>query len=221
MDFTTWLSLVTICTLGAMSPGPSIAIIIQITAKGGRIQGMVAALAHGIGIGCYALLAAAGLAVIIKQSPVLFESLKLLGAVFLVYLGIKALGVNMPNLHVPGFRRPESKEPTTETLHSTDQQKVTRSSNSFIIGFLTAFLNPKVALFFLALFSQFVSDQAGFMEKMLMASTAATIDALWYCLIALIASEKTLVKKFSGYGNLLQKMFGLLLIALAIRVALT
>ena len=208
MEISTWLSLFAICTLGAMSPGPSTAIIIQTTIRNGRSEGVLAGVGHGIGVGCYALLTAAGLAVVMKQSPVLFEGLKLLGAGFLAYLGCKALGLN---LH---FLSPAKNQ-------ATDNHKPPPfSSNGFVIGFLTAALNPKVAFFFLALFSQFVSTDAGLIEKLIMISTAAIVDALWYCLVAVAASNKNITGKFSGYGYWLEKIFGGLLIALAIRVAL-
>lgn len=212
MEFTSWLSLVVVCTLGAMSPGPSIALIIDITAKGGRRQGVVAAIAHGLGVGCYALLAAAGLAVAIQQSSLLFALLQFLGAAFLAYLGLRALGFKL------AISR--SKPDNNASKHALIN-KPTRSHSSFMVGFLTAILNPKVALFFLALFSQFVSPTAGLLEKLVMGSTAATIDTLWYVLVALLASNTALAGHFSGYGIWLQKGFGVLLIGVAIRIVLT
>lgn len=204
MNLTDWLSLLAICTLGAMSPGPSIAIIIQITAEQGRNQGIIASIAHGLGVACYAFLAVLGLAVALEQSPVVFQSLQLLGAAFLTYLGLKALGVQWPG-RPPADKQAASKAPS--------------SSNSFMVGFLTAALNPKVAIFFIALFSQFVRPEAGTIEKTIMASTAAIVDALWYCLIAIVVSRKNMTGRFSRYAPAMQKIFGVLLIAVAIRVA--
>lgn len=209
MELSTWLSLVTICILGAMSPGPSIAIILQITARSGRNQGMLAALAHGLGVGCYAAVAAAGLAVVIAGVPGLFAGLQYLGALFLAYLGLTALGLSSPFV--------AEKQPAV----SAGQQPFHQSSstNNFTIGFLTAFLNPKVALFFIALFSQFVRDDSGVGEKIIMATTVAVIDGLWYCTVAVVASGQILSSKLSRYGKLFEKFFGVILIALAIRVA--
>ncbi|ARN73571.1 LysE family translocator [Oceanicoccus sagamiensis] len=205
MEFTAWLSLLAICTLGAMSPGPSIAIIIQITAQRGRGQGITASIAHGIGVACYAFLAVLGLAVALEQYPLLFQTLQLLGAAFLAFLGLKALGVQWPKGHIDD----NSQQPA----HSPS------SSNSFIVGFLTAALNPKVALFFIALFSQFVRPEAGILEKTMMASTAAIVDALWYSIVAMVVSKDHVASKFSRYSPVLEKIFGVLLVAVAIRVA--
>jgi threonine/homoserine/homoserine lactone efflux protein len=212
MELTTWLSLVVVCTLGAMSPGPSIALIIDITAKGGRQHGVVAAIAHGLGVGCYALLAAAGLAVVVQQSSLLFSLLQFMGAAFLAYLGLKALGFNV------AIKRNKAATSSSEQPHSTTP---TNYRSSFVVGFLTAILNPKVALFFLALFSQFVSPDAGLLEKIVMGSTAAGIDTLWYVLVALLTSNTTVAKHFAGSGKWLQKGFGVLLIGVAIRIVFT
>ena len=206
MDITTWLSLVAICMLGAMSPGPSIAIIIQITSTRGRTQGILGGIGHGVGIGCYAVLAVAGLAAAIEQSPLIFNILQYVGAGFLAYIGLQALGVSWPD-------RSKNIEPSSEVAGAT-------SSNSFIIGFLTAFLNPKVALFFLALFSQFIHSDADMTEKTILASTVAITDTIWYCLVAIVSSQDRVTRKFAPYGKLLQKAFGLLLVILALRLAL-
>jgi len=69
MTFTVWLSLFTICILGAMSPGPSFA----------------------FGIGIYAFVTLIGLAVVLQQSPLLFKTISYAGAGYLAYLGYNAL----------------------------------------------------------------------------------------------------------------------------------
>ncbi len=61
MTLTLWLSLATVCTLGAMSPGPSLALVIRNTVQGGMQRGVATAIGHGLGIALYALLVAMGL----------------------------------------------------------------------------------------------------------------------------------------------------------------
>ena len=69
MTFTTWLTVASICLLGAMSPGPSLAVVLKQTLSGGRKTGLFAAITHGLGIGLYALLCISGIAVMIVASP--------------------------------------------------------------------------------------------------------------------------------------------------------
>ena len=81
-------------------------------------------------------------------------------------------------------------------------------------------MNPKIALFFLALFSQFVRPDAGMTEKAIMAATAGVIDALWYIIVAVVLSHSIILERLRARACLLDRLFGLILIALAIRVAL-
>ena len=91
MSFSAWLSLVAICCLGAMSPGPSLAMVVRHTLGGSRAKGIVCAWAHSLGIGFYALVTLLGLAVVLKKAPVVFNGIAILGALYLAYLGIQAL----------------------------------------------------------------------------------------------------------------------------------
>lgn len=83
MTFAVWLSLFSICLLGAMSPGPSMAIVAKHSLAGGRINGFVTAWAHATGIGIYALITLVGLAALLHQSPVLFKGISYLGAAYI------------------------------------------------------------------------------------------------------------------------------------------
>lgn len=67
MSVTTWFGLLAICCLGAMSPGPSLAMVVRHTLAGGRDKGIICAWAHSIGIGFYALVTLLGLAVVLKK----------------------------------------------------------------------------------------------------------------------------------------------------------
>ena len=96
MTLAIWLTVVSICLLGAMSPGPSLAVVLQQTLRGGRKTGLIAAITHGLGIGLYALLCISGIAVMITASPLLFTALQWLGAIYLLWLGIKGLRAKSP-----------------------------------------------------------------------------------------------------------------------------
>ena len=91
MEFGHWLSLFSICLLGAMSPGPSLAVVLNATLGGGHRAGYITALAHGAGVGLYGLLTVTGLALLITRSPSVFLAIQLVGAAYLIYLGIKSL----------------------------------------------------------------------------------------------------------------------------------
>lgn len=202
MPLSLWLSMSAICIFGAMSPGPSLAVVVQNTLTGGRAQGVITGISHSVGIVIWAALTAGGIGLLIVSQPALFDGMRYGGAALLVYLGIRSL---------------RSTAGTTETL----QTQTGRPSGSPIRdGFLIAIMNPKIALFFLALFSQFVRPEAGMGEKAVMAITAGVIDALWYMLVALMLSHSIILDRLRTRARLLDRLFGLILIGLAVRVAL-
>ena len=91
MPLTLWLSLAAVCALGAMSPGPSLAMVLRHTLGGGRTPGVIAGLTHAMGVGLYALLTVWGLGAVISRQPMLFMVITWGGAAYLACLGIKAL----------------------------------------------------------------------------------------------------------------------------------
>lgn len=201
MAFHLWLSLVSICVLGALSPGPSLALVIRNTIWGGAEQGIKTAISHGLGVALYALITAAGLGVLIVNSPFLFTFVQYAGATFLVYLAIKSL--------ISAFK-------SSGGIPENSEQP--KAINGWRDGFLIAFLNPKLAIFFLALFSQFVDANLHWQQLFIMTSTVGGIDALWYCLVAYGFSRGNLIEKLKTKGHIIDGITGLVLLALAARV---
>lgn len=193
-----WLTVVSICLLGAMSPGPSLAVILQQTLRGGRVTGLVAAITHGLGIGLYAMLCISGIAVVITTSPLLFSSLQWLGAAYLIWIGIKGLRAQ------PATDAALASPPTTGSAARD--------------GFLVVFLNPKVAVFFIALFSQVIGSDTRWLDKTVYAATAMFIDMGWYMIVAWSFSNPRWLGRLRRNVVWLERAFGAILIALAIRL---
>ncbi|NQY64927.1 MAG: LysE family translocator [Alteromonadaceae bacterium] len=203
MELHLWLSLVTICILGAISPGPSLALVIKNTLSGGPIQGYSTALSHGLGVALYAAITVTGIGLVIVQSPILFSLIQYTGAAFLLYLGVKSL---------------LSKKDTTILSHDAEQNN--EKVHGWRDGFLIAFLNPKLAIFFLALFSQFIDLDATLIKKVIMIATVGCIDALWYSIVTFGLSRGDLISKLRAKSHLVDKVTGGFLILLAARVVL-
>ena len=200
MDPALWLSLATVCLLGAMSPGPSLAVVMNNTLGGGPAAGYASALAHGAGVALYGLLTVAGLAVLVTSSPAIYFGLQLAGAAYLVYLGIRALR--------------SSGTPALETTATADNRGAATS------GFLVAFLNPKLAVFMLALFSQFLRPEAQLGEKAVMVATVGLTDAAWYSLVVALISRQAFLQRLRASARLIDRCFGVILILLALSVVL-
>lgn len=198
MTVTIWLTVVSICLLGAMSPGPSLAVVLKQTLNGGRATGLVTAISHGLGIGFYALLCISGIAVMIIASPILFNTLQWGGACYLIWMGIKGLRTHS---------RPDDTLADPSTTGSAARD-----------GFLVVFLNPKVAVFFIAMFSQVIGSETSWLEKLAYACTAMFIDMGWYMIVAWLFSNPRWLGRLQDNVVWLERIFGVILIALAMRL---
>ncbi|KKC98986.1 MULTISPECIES: LysE family translocator [Photobacterium] len=200
MTLSIWLSLLMICMLGAMSPGPSLAVVAKHSLAGGRLHGIVTSWAHAFGVGVYAFLTLLGLAVVLKQSPTLFQIITYSGAAYLAYLGINAL---------------RSKGGVAAKLAAGEPASMAAAARD---GLMISMLNPKLALFFLALFSQFVAVGSGISERAIIVATPLLVDGLWYTLIALVLSRPAVLETLKTRAQLIDRLSGVVLIMLALRV---
>lgn len=200
MTLTIWLSILAICVLGAMTPGPSLAVVIRYTVNGSRQHGVAAALFHALGVGFWALMTIWGLALVLTRSPLLFQYLTWAGAAWLAWMGFNALRAG---------------EGGAMKVEDTDPVPVWRAG---LDGLLISLLNPKLALFFIALFSQFVGHARELGDQLLMMVTAAGIDGLWYLLVAIVLSRSSMLERLQHQSHWLDRISGVILIAVALRV---
>jgi threonine/homoserine/homoserine lactone efflux protein len=200
MNIATWLTVVSIVMLGAMSPGPSLAVVLRHTLSGGRRHGCTAAIAHGAGVGLYAFACISGLAFLITTSPGLFRAFQWAGAAYLAWLGTRGLLAKAP---------PQSEQPLTPAHASAARD-----------GFLIVFLNPKIAIFFIALFSQVIGAETGLLARFSYAATAWSIDTAWYLVVAWLFSIPRWLDKLKRHAIWFERLFGIILLALAARLLL-
>ncbi|MDC1509364.1 LysE family translocator [Oceanospirillaceae bacterium] len=199
MTLTTWFSLVAICCLGAMSPGPSLAVVLRHTVSNGRIHGVITAITHAIGVALWALLTVWGLALLVVEWPLMYKFLTYAGAAYLMWMGIKALRSNGAG--------PLNVVPVAAPISEAARD-----------GLMVSLLNPKLAFFFTALFSQFVSAELLLVDKLIMTGTASIIDALWYIIVAIALSHSKVLEKLQRRSALIDKISGVVLLGLALRV---
>lgn len=203
MTLTGWLSLVAVCTLGAMSPGPSLAVVVRHTVGHSRSHGLCVALAHALGVGVYALATALGLAALIAETETLYRGLALAGAAYLLWLGAGALRAGGAGAFGPARGAPGA-----------------RLVDALRDGLAIALLNPKIAVFFLALFSQFVRPGMGAGEVLLLSATATVIDGSWYALVALGLSAAAPGRWLRRHAVWIERATGALLVLLAFTTAI-
>ena len=169
------------------------------TVTSGTRAGVICAVAHGFGIFLWAALMASGLGALLLAQPTWFEGLRALGAGFLLYLGCRALMAH--------------RGPSANTIEANSG-----SGKAAREGLVIAISNPKIAVFFAALFSQFIQPNATLSAQFMIATTAAVIDALWYTVVAVLLSQSAWSGRFMQHGGLLDRGFGVILIVLSAAV---
>ena len=190
-----WVQFATICIVGAMSPGPSMALIIRNSIKYGRLSGILSSVGHAIGIGIYAGISVAGLQFILINNIFLFNTIQFCGSVFLLVLGILFL------------------RDTGQKLSIQDKQK---SVNSFMQGFAISILNPKILIWFAAIFSQFIEISSTNFIKLTMVLIASSIDGLWYIILTIIVTGFGLKQFLENNTKIIQNISGTVLIFISI-----
>ena len=192
-----WVQFAAICLIGAMSPGPSMALIIRNSIKYGRISGILFSLGHAIGIGIYATVSVLGLQFILINNLLLFNAIQFCGSVFLLILGILFL---------------------RDTAHNLSLENEQKNVNSFIQGFVISILNPKILIWFAAIFSQFIEISSTNFVKLAMVLIASSIDGLWYIILTIVVTGFGLKQFLEHNTNIIQKISGVILISISILI---
>ena len=190
-----WFQFAAVCIAGAMSPGPSLALIIRNSTKYNRLGGIMSAVGHGLGMGVYAIFAVTGLSIIILTNIYVFKSIQIVGIVFLFVFGILFI-----------FQKNEK----------IDIDNSQNKLNSFLQGFSISILNPKILIWFSAVFSQFVKSDSTLLTNSILVITASAIDCIWYILVALIVTSYGLKDFFQKRINAIQKISGTVLVIISI-----
>jgi threonine/homoserine/homoserine lactone efflux protein len=189
-----------------LTPGNDMLYVIARSSGQGTKAGVISAL--GIGAGCiiHILAAVIGLSALIAQSATAFDIIKYVGAVYLVYLGVKSLLSKKHSIKIDKNLKPLS------------YKKI------FWQGFITNVLNPKVALFFLAFLPQFINIHKGntSLQILFLGTWFDFVGTIVNVLVALLFGKiGSWLSKSPTFIQWQEKIAGTILIALGIKVALS
>ena len=196
MTLITFTQVFTVCLLGAMSPGPSMAVVINNAILKGRYNGILTSIGHGMGIAVYATIAVLGLGLLVKTNIFIFNGLKILSIIFLIFIGIKSI-----------FNKEK---------FNLDKKDIKENTISFLQGFFISILNPKIFVWFVAIYSQFMSANNELIFNVYLISIAGIIDACWYIILTLAVTTATALSFFQTKLNIIQKIQGFFFIALGL-----
>lgn len=205
MTATQALALAGVILVSAMAPGPDFLVVLRSVLSGGRRAGMACAVGIACGLLVWAGVTSVGIAGLLAASAVAFTVVKLVGAAYLVYLGVRAL--------LAARRGAYTQEPEPTKARST--------GGAFAAGLLTNLLNPKVAVFFLALWPQFLPTHATVLDTTVLAGVAAGTALLWYLVFANIV---TVLRRFLTAAKVrraIDAVMGTLLVGIGVRIAVS
>ncbi|WP_353231817.1 LysE family translocator [Pseudomonas helleri] len=193
-----WIAVITITTLACISPGPDFAMVSRNGLLLSRRAGVLTAVGIGMGVlvhVCYTLL---GLGLVLQQTLWLFSALKLAGAAYLVYLGVKML----------------RSKPAIECLDAPPP--VMSDLAALRTGFLTNALNPKTAIFIVSLFMGVVRPDTALTVQIAYGLFIAGAHILWFSLIALCFSAGRVREKLVAARHWIDRIFGGLLVSFGV-----
>lgn len=187
----------------AITPGPGIAYVVARTVAGGRAEGLASCLGTGLGGMVHVLAAALGLSLIIAQSALAFTVVKILGAAYLVFLGVRLLLRDSPVFDV----RPVASQGARRAL---------------LEGAVVEAFNVKTALFFLAFLPQFVSVGEAITPQLILLGSICVILNTAVDVVAVFAASWLLQSGVAraARARMLNRLSGFTMVALGIYLAL-
>ena len=197
MSTITFLQIFFVCLLGAMSPGPSMVVVINNAIFKNRYHGILTSIGHGIGIGIYALFAVLGIGIAIEANLFLFNGIRILSVIFLIYLGVKSI--------------------INKTKIDFDKKNNTKKgATSFLQGFSISILNPKIFIWFVAIYSQFMSLDNDIVFNSYLVLTAGIVDVTWYIVLTLLVTSNLALEFVKNKISILQRFLGIIFITLGL-----
>jgi threonine efflux protein len=190
--------------LGVISPGPNFFISVKRGLSSSPRDGFFNALGIGLGMLVHTLMGCLGLTVLVTSFSWMVLLIKYLGAGYLIFLGIQSI---IFKGHVNNEKRLDYSEETV------------REESAFNVGFVTAAFNPKVIVYFLALFSTVISPNTPFAINLIIVILLPAISFSWHLLVSSLFSFRKFKGLYEANFRKVELVFGVLMIALGIRIS--
>ena len=199
MDIKSFIWISFVCAMGAISPGPSLVLVLRNTISGGRKLGIMTGIGHGFGFSIYAFITVMGLSSLILANEQIFHILQFVGALVFIWLAFNMI---------------------IQKHSSSQKEHIDSGQRGFLEGFMIAFLNPKILAFLVAVFSQFINLDITNSDRIIMVAIAGIIDTTWYVFVAVILTGTSIIDKLKDNAVFIDRLIGIGLLALAILLIL-
>ncbi|MFE9582737.1 LysE family translocator [Nocardia sp. NPDC006044] len=211
MSLSLLISFIGLCVLLALTPGPDSFLVLRFSLVDAR-PGIAAAIGSALGGILWAVVVAAGVAALLEQSATAYRTLKLIGGIYLVYLGIRAL------LEQRRQRREAAEAGAAENLPAVGRGTRTSVRSAFTAGVVSCMFNPKVGLFYLAVLPQFLTEVT-FANTLVLGAVESSIAAVAMVLLALAASRAVALLRRPKLRDRLEQVSAAILATLGLGTA--
>lgn len=178
-----------------MLPGPDFIAVVRSSIKGGTRAGLMTTLGVSLGLFTYAGLSLLGLSAILAQYEWLAWSIRILGAGYLIYLGLRLV-----------FAKP------VQIDISELEQK--RASNPFIFGFFVTLTNPKAVIIFSSVFATAVTAATPVWLLILIITLVFASALTWYAIVSLFMSSRPVIDRFAKTSHWIERAAGVCFIGI-------
>jgi RhtB (resistance to homoserine/threonine) family protein len=189
------------------SPGPDFAMVLRQSVIFGRKPAIWTSIGIGTGIFLHVAYSLLGIGLLVRSSVLAFNILKWLGAIYLAWIGQKALRARPFAVGAAASGLTADKVPTPDRRAA------------FVAGFLTNALNPKATLFFVSLFSVVINPRTPVLVQSAYGVWMAVVTAVWFTLVSLFFSHDRVRATFLRCGHWFERVMGAILLGLGVRLA--
>ena len=209
----------------ALVPGPSTAIIVRQSVSSGRRAGVAAMLGNESGVVLWGLSAALGLSALLLASRIAYDTMRIAGAVFLVWMGARSLWRSRrANTEAPATTSAPSAAVAGTAGTADAAGEVRRPGESrwraYRLGLLTNVANPKAGVFAVSFLPQFVPHGARVLPVLILLSLIwALIDTVWYLSLIWLAGRAGRAFARPSVRRRVEQLSGIVLVALGLRLA--
>jgi RhtB (resistance to homoserine/threonine) family protein len=197
--------------VAVISPGPDFAMVLRQSITFGRRTAIWTSVGVGTGILVHVTYSLLGIGLLVRSSVLAFNILKWLGALYLAWIGLKALRARA----APGAAAAGAAAAVPPVSRGTPRRRA-----AYVTGFLTNALNPKATLFFVALFSVVINPRTPVLLQTGYGVWMALVTAGWFMLVSLFFSQERVRAGFLRCGHWFERTMGVILLALGVRLAL-
>lgn len=203
-SFSSLAAVALVSLLAAISPGPDFFIVLKNSLIYSRRNGLFTAAGVASALVVHLAYTLVGIGILLAESPSIYFYIKFIGAGYLFYLGTKGL--------IGSFKS------VSEFNSYQKSSNALSAKAAFMQGFFTNILNPKCALFFISLFSQFISPTTPALLKLAYAAINWSLSFGWFLFLAFIITGPQIQNKLGAFRTAIDRVMGSALILLGLKL---